>query len=1254
MEDSFRPPSWACEGARTLLRTKQFFCASLLLFLLLLSAPTPSRSHVVTAGLLLPLRSADPSRCATAWQHWAAAQSAVRAVNEVDWWVSLDSSSSSPPLTFALDVLPYATDYEAFTQAEAYTVTSSSSSSSSPGLFPCNGGNASSAPSPCRLLRSALLGPSTSHAAELIRLVSRSAGTPHLVASATSDALTPAAADASPSSPLVRLSYADEEVAGALFALVRKLGWELFAVLHARDEKGAASAAVLERLSSSSSSSDAAATPPQLYDTVTYASADEASVDAALERLGAGDARIIVLFGGGWVGEATWAAAADAGARAAILRAMQGVVGVGRTPPHVFGASGAGLDRFTTAQLTGVSPQTPSGGAVAEGTAARVPGVAAAVAFPAPTLADVAACRALAAAPYTSPDGIAMDEWTPFVYDSVWALADAVAAALRKEAAGPLGPAGAFSRLSPQRIGQVLSASGAVSAQSPLTATRPAWLPTGDRVGAPLSLLNVVGESVIPVGQWVSAVTKPPQPKSTNANASSTPAAAPAAPRFSDGAWAGDFSPAIVWPSGTTVLPTDRTQHADHLISVVLVTQLAGMVLSLIVGALFHKYHISAIPESAAVVCVGLVFGAVLRLTASHEIQANASFNGEFFMLVLLPIIIFESGFSLDRGPFFTQLFSINAFAIAGTVISTIVIGGVVFAACATGALGVDLSFEESFAFASLLSATDPVATLAVFGALKVDPTLNALVYGESVINDAVSIVLYRSFTNFLLSEITTKAALLAVLGFVVILVVSVLVGIAVGLVTTLVFRLINLSGILPAEAEGRVNINRLLGRVSAFSGAMLGRNRQAGLAEAAGPRMAKKTSRSGGLVAGAEGAGGAGAGGAGAGGAGVEGSGNNPVPAAPASPGATGDDAEIDLGGGMTAADVLAGIAETALLLLFAYLSFAAAEAVALSGIVSSLFCGIAMGSYTTRVMSIPGRHVASGVTKMLATLADTSVFFQIGLNVMLRLGVGEYFAGFIAVTLVACIIGRALNVFPIAFLLNCGRVDKISPNFQLQMFWAGLRGAIAFASALTFPTQHRTTIVNATSWICLFTIFAMGSTTTPLLRRLKIPYGVTQSRVQQEADAEDAARVNPVKRLLFRLDELLRRLVYGKTVLALLAEHGDAVEALSPVRLLSASRRGLAADRPTTPAHRTAPSDDSATRATREADAAPLNLDSAWAEVVDVGEVKVGGKEAPAADVEAVPAAGEWSWQEGGRAARTGVGDVAGAGAGADDEWK
>jgi sodium/hydrogen exchanger 8 len=54
------------------------------------------------------------------------------------------------------------------------------------------------------------------------------------------------------------------------------------------------------------------------------------------------------------------------------------------------------------------------------------------------------------------------------------------------------------------------------------------------------------------------------------------------------------------------------------------------------------------------------------------------------------------------------------------------------------------LDAVDAFAFGSLISAVDPVATLAIFNALDIDPVLYMLVFGESILNDAVAIVLTK------------------------------------------------------------------------------------------------------------------------------------------------------------------------------------------------------------------------------------------------------------------------------------------------------------------------------------------------------------------------------------------------------------------------------------------------------------------------------------------------------------------------------
>lgn len=52
----------------------------------------------------------------------------------------------------------------------------------------------------------------------------------------------------------------------------------------------------------------------------------------------------------------------------------------------------------------------------------------------------------------------------------------------------------------------------------------------------------------------------------------------------------------------------------------------------------------------------------------------------------------------------------------------------------------------------------DPVATLAIFQALDVDPVLNMLVFGESILNDAVAIVLTTTILEIDSPELTNMS----------------------------------------------------------------------------------------------------------------------------------------------------------------------------------------------------------------------------------------------------------------------------------------------------------------------------------------------------------------------------------------------------------------------------------------------------------------------------------------------------------------
>src|SRR5512143_3721031 len=131
---------------------------------------------------------------------------------------------------------------------------------------------------------------------------------------------------------------------------------------------------------------------------------------------------------------------------------------------------------------------------------------------------------------------------------------------------------------------------------------------------------------------------------------------------------------------------------------------------------------------------VGLVLiGLVLSLLSPNAIRISP----QIILALLVPPLIFEAAFHLNLDHLRRDFWLILLLAIPGVILTTLLVGGVV-------AAGTGLAIQTAMVFGALVSATDPVAVVALFRRLGVPRRLQVLLEGESLFNDGTAIVMFN------------------------------------------------------------------------------------------------------------------------------------------------------------------------------------------------------------------------------------------------------------------------------------------------------------------------------------------------------------------------------------------------------------------------------------------------------------------------------------------------------------------------------
>ena len=191
-------------------------------------------------------------------------------------------------------------------------------------------------------------------------------------------------------------------------------------------------------------------------------------------------------------------------------------------------------------------------------------------------------------------------------------------------------------------------------------------------------------------------------------------------------------------------------------------TRLLGIMLVLLVctilKAMMKKCNAPWLPDACIFILVGAIVGGIMRLVLDLQVVQDRvlNFDTDLFLQILLPPIIFQAALSIDKRAFRRDLFPILSLASFGTAFSAIAIGYITHTLSRVWNAATTIPLLDSLVFGSLISSIDPVATLSILSSVGVSQTdtLYTLIFGESLLNDGVAIVLFDTLKTQLGSEV--------------------------------------------------------------------------------------------------------------------------------------------------------------------------------------------------------------------------------------------------------------------------------------------------------------------------------------------------------------------------------------------------------------------------------------------------------------------------------------------------------------------
>ena len=445
---------------------------------------------------------------------------------------------------------------------------------------------------------------------------------------------------------------------------------------------------------------------------------------------------------------------------------------------------------------------------------------------------------------------------------------------------------------------------------------------------------------------------------------------------------------------------------------------------------LLQHHKIKIIHETIIATFFGIICGLVIHFAASGgTLEKLVAFDHRYFFNLLRPPIVLRQGYDLDVQRAYQNIGPISLLGFVGSLMSMGIIGSLLYVIILLPFTGMSLTFLQCLIFGSILSSTDPLPFNALLREANTDPTFRTIIFSESVFNGVMSIFMFHILMGFEEGRGVSSKTIVGGIGyFFMAFFSSMMLGVAIGFGVALLLK------------------NTELHRK---------------------PMM------------------------------------------------------------------------ESCVVILAAYISHLLSTVLELSGAISILFTGIMMKRYVYHNLSPRSKTTTTFLFQMLSYLAENFIFAYLGLSLFTRdfiLSIGMTMTIFVLV-----IFTRGLTVFPLCWLANLmvsprirkqaeststapgasmpiaspllptspqagtirpkttnttstfigrsGKMKYITREYQILIWWSGLRGALAVALCMVVGTsKDMVEMRTATLLVVLMTILIFGGGGGRVIKMLNI----------------------------------------------------------------------------------------------------------------------------------------------------------------------